>query len=247
MLTEFNEKRRSVDYCGQTFYLAPSCVHKNSIFYITESTEKHREKVKVFEVETIEKFNELISEDMRILDIGANYGAFSLLAKLHPKTSWLSFEPNLDVYRKLVFNLQLNEVSNVTPLPFAVGANMAFKTLHVPTNHVGLSTLSPRNGRFDYSKSSKHQVPVVALDSFIGSSKVDLVKVDIEGGEYNAFKGMQSILEKQRPILFFEFVEANLKTFKTSKSRLEKLLKKFRYEIAFHLEGDVIATPIEKR
>lgn len=49
-------------------------------------------------------------------------------------------------------------------------------------------------------------VPLKKLDSVIpNSTKVDFIKIDVEGGEFNVLKGAKNILTKDNPVIIFEF------------------------------------------
>ena len=48
-------------------------------------------------------------------------------------------------------------------------------------------------------------VPAVSLDAFLPEQRINLVKMDIEGAEHLALRGMNRILVQQRPVLVIEF------------------------------------------
>jgi hypothetical protein len=50
------------------------------------------------------------------------------------------------------------------------------------------------------------EVRAITVDAFVGSNqRVNFVKIDIEGAEHLALRGMARTLAKQRPVLFIEF------------------------------------------
>ncbi len=57
------------------------------------------------------------------------------------------------------------------------------------------------------------EIPAVRLDDFLPDIQIDIVKIDIEGYEPFALKGMVNLLKKNRPIIFTEFAPSNLKIF----------------------------------
>ena len=86
------------------------------------------------------------------------------------------------------------------------------------------------------------------LDSF-EFSKVDFIKMDIQGSEVKALRGAKKILLSQRPILFIEIEEQCLRALNSStKELIETLfsLKYGLYRIENHYPCDYICIPIEK-
>jgi hypothetical protein len=63
------------------------------------------------------------------------------------------------------------------------------------------------------------------------NSKIDLVKVDIEGYEYEWLLGAEKTLSKYKPTLFIELDDNNLKQQNSSALLLVVKLKEFGYTI----------------
>jgi hypothetical protein len=61
------------------------------------------------------------------------------------------------------------------------------------------------NGSVDFERAIPHLfVPSIDLDSFLPEERVDLIKIDIEAHEPMALRGMQRIIEDNRPIIICE-------------------------------------------
>jgi len=79
-------------------------------------------------------------------------------------------------------------------------------------------------------------VQSVKLDDFLGrEAKVDIVKLDIEGGELAALEGMESLLKRSNHVKMF--VECNSSMLEVAGSNVEQLLEKL---YAFGFEVKVI-------
>lgn len=68
---------------------------------------------------------------------------------------------------------------------------------------------------------AQYQVEVVSLDDFLGDlgrESIDVIKIDIEGGEYGALLGAHTVIEKHQPLILVEIVNKHLDA-----DRLEKL------------------------
>lgn len=143
-------------------------------------------------------------QDKVVLDIGANIGnhtvAFSQMAK-----AVYAFEPNPVVFE--VLKLNTKPFSNVHL--FNLGASVETGSIQalIPKRNCGAGAVV--SDRFvkkqdeDYINLTFDVVALDALDALAGEA-VGLVKIDVEGHELQAFRGMQSLLSAQKPIILFE-------------------------------------------
>jgi FkbM family methyltransferase len=234
-------------YCDAKFEVLKECIHSNSSFYFAENNMSTSDiHVMVWDEDKIKFFDTLIHEDFHIIDAGASYGAFSLLAKKHPSSRWFCFEPNPNVALKLSMNLALNNCRNVEVHNWALSKKLGFQNLWIPNDHIGLSTLAKDPKRFNKQLARKLIVPVTSVNNLFSGKRIDLIKSDIEGGELNLLKGSTKILSNQRPLLFLELQDSDLRQQKSSKNRAIKLLKRYDYKITAEFGADVLAVPSEQ-
>lgn len=149
-----------------------------------------------YEYEKQKLFEKEIKPGMAVYDIGSNVGFYTLLASqlVGEQGSVYAFEP---VPRNIFFlkkHLQINKVKNVRVIGKAVTTN---------ESTVQFSLGSDCSSGF-VSKDGSISVDSVSLDKFIeqGNPLPDLIKMDIEGGEYLALQGAENILKKSKPIIF---------------------------------------------
>lgn len=148
-------------------------------------------KANVYENETSVLFKKLVRRGMRVVDLGANIGYYSLLAsRLVGKNGHVyAFEPvtqNLDYLKK---NVELNNCLNVIIVPMAVGEITREMLFQQYSDHT-LGHLIPNA---DENNSLLVKVQAVRLDDFMADQnwpRIDFVKADVEGGEVAALKGM---------------------------------------------------------
>lgn len=141
-------------------------------------------------------------------DLGANVGYITLLLAetVGDAGRVYAFEPlpaNLDRLRRAV---ALNHLEGcIEIVAAAVGERSGAGTFQIHASG-GMGRLRGGEGRSaDFVDSL--EVEVIALDDFVferGNPPPDLVKVDLEGGEGRALRGMSRLLKTERPVLLVE-------------------------------------------
>lgn len=146
-----------------------------------------------------------VSEDSTVLDIGANYGHYtSELSKLASKGKVYAFEPipfTFDVLKNIVTHFKLNQVSLYHN---AVSDKEGEIDMSVPTLDFG----APNTGVAHVtviSDSKSIRVKTIRLDELQIDGRIDFIKIDIEGHEPVAFKGMENLIATNRPVILIEF------------------------------------------
>jgi FkbM family methyltransferase len=152
--------------------------------------------------------NRFLTSGMTVLDIGAHHGYYTLLASKHvgSRGKVFSFEPSPRERRALRWNTILNGCRNISIQPFALGDTRGESSLYVADNfHTGLNSLRPQ---VVISAVVPVPISITTLDSWIAEhpvKKVDFIKLDVEGGELDVFKGAQQFLSRQpRPVILAE-------------------------------------------
>ncbi len=149
--------------------------------------------------------------DAVCLDIGANIGLYTLaLAALAREGRVLAFEPAPGSYDYLTQNVTLNRAENVETFPLAVGAASGTVDFHdIPFFTAG--SFAVEGESFLTSEvlgSSFFRAPSVSVDEFVadhGLTRLDVVKVDVEGGEVSVLEGATQTLARHRPVVVLEF------------------------------------------
>ncbi len=141
------------------------------------------------------------------VDIGANFGLYSLVASriVGATGTIISFEPFQENLTKLKTNIALNNYNNITVVQKAIVDKNAQLQLRYHPKEANLGMVSAYLEDFAITQN----VPAIALDSYFEENKikqVDFIKMDIEGGEFLALKGMQKLLQKFKPTLLVEIL-----------------------------------------
>ncbi len=138
-------------------------------------------------------FLSLLREGITVLDIGAAWGYYSLLAaeKVGPKGRIIAFEADPRNYKALLNTARGRHTSNIIVLPFAVAEKSGLFRFY-STGVFGNSSLYYKKG-----EGRVFTVKGVSLDEFLPTDMhVDLVKMDIDGGELFALRGMRNLIRR---------------------------------------------------
>jgi len=144
-----------------------------------------------------------------VIDIGANKGtyAYSMSKAVGKEGIVYSFEPNPVMVMQLKKNLkQLNVVIE----DFAVSNTAEDKTFYRHTKNCGpTSSLEFFDVLDKAGELEKTTVKCVTLDSFCKMHNLSpsLIKIDVEGHEFNVIKGAKSVIKSRRPYIIFELIE----------------------------------------
>ena len=151
-----------------------------------------------------------------MVDVGGNIGLYALLAaKLVGDTGTVhSFEPEPRNAARLRANLALNGFANVEVFEAAVYSEPGTVALNVfdarfnAWHSIGRPSLpDPADARRTIEPTETRDVPAVTLDDHCarhGMSRIDLLKIDVEGAEVDVLGGARTLLASHavRAILF---------------------------------------------
>lgn len=128
------------------------------------------------------------------IDIGANFGAYTLYLgqKVGSEGRVFAFEPHPEVFSRLRRNIALNPHMNITALPFALSSSTRKGTMHLHPENTDIGAIDC-NSSAAYTK----EINLITLDEFIIQekiSKVNLIKMDVEGHELSVLEGAKKTL-----------------------------------------------------
>jgi len=133
------------------------------------------------------KYGVPVKDGWAVIDIGAGIGDFSIYtAYSHPEAKIFAFEPFPGSYELLTRNINLNKIKNVHPSQMAVWHSDS-KLLLNGTDDEPLQITSERNDSAG-EPGPENVVQAIALTTILekyGIEKVDLIKLDCEGAEYD--------------------------------------------------------------
>ena len=156
-----------------------------------------------------DEFQKRLREGMVIVDAGANIGYYALMeAKaVGEKGKVYAIEPipqNIELLKK---NIEANGYGNMEVFQLAVGDKNGRQDIFV-SRQSNLSTFC-KNPGLDQSGETL-SVEVASLDSFLEGKRLpDIVRMDVEGYEYEILQGMGQTMKKDRSMQFFIEIHAD--------------------------------------
>lgn len=134
------------------------------------------------------------------IDIGANEGYFSVVASriVEHNGRVISVEPQRRLKPILEKNLEINGLENVTLLNVAISDKQGTASIYIsPDTNTG-STALTQSTRYSLPTESIDTITLSDLFTRIGIEYADLMKMDIEGFEYEAILGSPELFREQR-------------------------------------------------
>lgn len=184
---------------------------------------------------------ESFEKDDIFIDIGANYGLYSLLAAEKLRLGKVfSFEPNPVSYRYFLNAIYLNKLKNIIPFNCAISEKSELLNLKYDEQHSGTSSLI-----FDKNKNQSSDFTVPAfniskwdiLDTAFAQSDIH-IKIDVEGYEYSVVQVLKQAnwFHKVKSIIV-EIDEENLKRFGTSSKAVYEALESLYFTASIGLDS----------
>lgn len=153
---------------------------------------------------------------MTVVDGGANMGLYALYAarRVAPSGAVLALEPSEREFRRLAAHARLNRLGNIRCRRLALGRAAGTGRLRIAAEwNAGHNTL----GEFGYEATELvrvEEVEVRALDAIVADERldrVDLIKLDLEGAEYDALLGAEATIRRYRPAILVEVADGTLR------------------------------------
>ncbi|WP_248963966.1 FkbM family methyltransferase [Sphaerisporangium perillae] len=162
----------------------------------------------------LDLFSRIAAISHGIVDMGANIGIYSCVAAaIAPAGAQvLAFEPVPENLRFLHRNAAANGLSTrIHVEAVAVGDRVGELLLHLSDRQSGTHSAAAVG---EPSSRGSITVPMVSLDEYLerrhDAPAPDLMKIDVEGYDGHALRGVRATLARHRPAVFVEFQPAQL-------------------------------------
>lgn len=180
----------------------------------------------------IYKFNNSSSNPV-IIDCGANIGLSTLyFAIAYPNSKVFAFEPDNVIFNLLQKNINDNKLANVTIYNEAVWIKDA---------ELSFSNKGSEASQIDTTGQSVTKVKAIHLAQFLAQfEKIDFLKMDIEGAEFDVVKNCASELHKVQHF-FLEYHGTSSETEKLT--TLLDIVKEAGFKVYIKMAADTLAIP----
>jgi FkbM family methyltransferase len=193
----------------------------------------------------------VLKPGMTLVDVGANMGLYTLYAARRVGLSGcvLAIEPSSREMETLKGNVEINALNNVRVRQVALSDHASEVELLVArAQNSGHNTL----GEFGYNTPLDHRekTRTQCLDEIVqdeGLSKIDVIKMDIEGAELSALCGAVNTLRRDHPLLLLELADRLLRHQNSSSTAVLSLLTEHGYRMYGFDPGTGLPTPLTRR
>ena len=151
----------------------------------------------------------LLTDGETIIDVGANIGTHAIaFASRFPNSEIIAFEPQALAFGLLVANTLAARAGNVYPAN--LGCSDSDRLVHAVPNYsamdwnIGSFSLSSAD---ETARTGSLPIGLVALDNVAFRRRVQFIKIDVEGMEEAVLGGAAKLIERDRPVIYFEVLE----------------------------------------
>lgn len=144
------------------------------------------------------------SEKRTVVDVGANIGTTVLpLAKRFKKSRFVAIEPHPLPASRFIQNCQLNQISNVSLLSAAIAPKEDLLKIYTCPSNSGGHRVTGFQGRKDIFPQPLNciEIPSISLRKVFEKCEIsycDLLKIDVEGFEYQVLESLEDFLSPQK-------------------------------------------------
>ena len=177
-----------------------------------------------YESDVIKLIKKILKPGSIAIDVGANIGIHTLVMsnKIGRNGKVLAVEPQPEILERLKSNISLNNIKNIQVLPIALSSKPGKVILYTHSdkyNNKAQSSFYKNHAENNLTR--KIRVSVKTIDQIINDEKlkkVDFIKIDTEGNDFNVLKGAEKTICNHKPFIVFEYEK---KCWNLSDSKLE--------------------------
>lgn len=196
---------------------------------------------KTHEPITTKIVSKIVKKGMTCLDIGSNIGYYVLLENkiIGNKGKVIAIEPSPKNFEYLKKNIEIQRTKNIQAFNFAAGDKTGYINFLNYKNESNSGRVIPDNEVINWP-GQVVKLPVKTIDSFleeIEEDKIDFLRMDVEGYEYQIFQGMKNTIRRSKPIIQIEVHKSIMGTETTKKWLIE--LKDEGYELKSYVPREI--------
>lgn len=223
-------KKETIRIADDIDVVVPASNNLMTPFVLKEQKDWFEEEIKF-----IRKF---LKPHMNVIDIGANYGLYTLSSakKIGDKGKLWAFEPTGSVAECLRESIKANNFNNITLLKAGLSNHDGEANLSLNPNAElnSLNTPVDENSKFE-------TIELKTLDSSMNEfewDSIDFVKLDAEGEEVRILEGGKSFFDQLSPVIMYELKHGD----QVNLSLINKF-DEFDYKSYYLIPGPMILVP----
>lgn len=210
--------------------------HEHGEFFIDPASNFGRSLIddNCYEPELTNRLTDMIKAGDCFLDIGANEGWFSIIASKRVGSEGVvySVEPQTRLKPVLLENIKLNECTNVFISDAMISNQNGTNDIYITPSTNSGSSGAYNILNYGVQKQICMSYTLEHFLRFVGRQKIDIAKVDIEGGEWELIDSSKKVLSEGRVNnLFLEVHPHILKKLGKSCKEIEFLLTQCGFDI----------------
>lgn len=153
-----------------------------------------------FEIKELVALRGMLGRNKTIVEVGANVGNHLVFYAQHMNARKIfPFEPNPDAVRLLNRNIEMNGLGDlIDGRGIGIGAGAQYGRFAVELAH------EHNLGAARLSDSAGGELEVRPLDEMLKGEKVDFMKIDVEGMEFDVLEGANELIAVNKPMLMVE-------------------------------------------
>ena len=212
---------------------------QGSWMYVDDKDSLKLTQYGIYEPEETALIKKLVKTNHIVLDIGANIGYFTLIMAKQCKQVY-AFEPQPRNFHTLKKNINLNQLSNVKLYNMAVAETTGEATLHLCEGIRGMHRIYPSR----WYNEGKTEVETVRISDIIHDA--DFIKMDVEGAELGALKGMKNLFNNEGITILMEFHPPSIEEYGSKPREIYDFMNSLGFNIKVPSRGSVSFEELEK-
>ena len=185
----------------------------------------------VSEINVLKRLNNFYK--LHLIDCGSNFGFYSFfVASLSEENEVMSIEASSDTLGEFKKNLSINDFKNIKFLNKAV-SDIDNKKIQFNESEKDWESSLVIN-KFD-TKKEKSEVETITIDRILEGKNLDkkllVLKIDVEGADFNVLEGAKTTIKKYKPFIIIEFSKYIFNNDKFNYHYLSDFLEYQNYQI----------------
>ena len=172
-----------------------------------------------------------------VIDIGAHIGLYTIIGakRVGAQGKVVAIEADPENFEMLNRNIKLNQLTNVIPLNYAVYSKETKIKLYLPSGESGFTkynTIMPNwiNTQEKFVEVNANTLDYLLQLNKIRQEKVDWIKIDVEGAEFEVLKGATNVLSKSKDVAILMELHGPPHIYRP---KVEELVNLYNFKIEF--------------